>query len=360
MDVLELTFLGTASAVPTPIRCVSCTALRHDAGVWLFDCGEGSQMQLMKSALKPGKINKIFITHLHGDHLYGLPGLLCTASQNNQRQEPVEIYGPVGLRHYLCASLATSRSDIGFSFVVHELQHLPVQMPENDQEWPLEVPSEVPFHPSEKPGSIIAADDNQIWHLYSDSKLTVKAVWVRHRLPCFSYVIQEAEKAGRLDADKLKSLGVKPGPQYARLKAGESITLDTGRQMNPDEVLGPPTAGRTLVISGDSCDSSQLFKVATEATVLVHEATLENSLRELCVQNGHSTPEMTATLAKNLKAKMLILTHVSSRYKPVSAKLKSDEKSAQILLDEALEVLPAGRVLLAEDLFVYLVPRDAS
>ncbi|CAG5131647.1 unnamed protein product [Candidula unifasciata] len=292
--------------------------------------------------------------------MYGLPGLLCTISQNNQRQEPVEIYGPLGLRHYLCTSLAISRSDIDFSFVIHELQHLPLQIPDSVQDWPLEILSVIPFHPCEKPGSIIQADDNQIWHLFSDSKLAVKAVWVKHRLPCFSFVIQEAEKSGRLDADKLKSLGVKPGPQYARLKAGEPVVLNCGTQVTPDQVLGSPVAGRTLVISGDSSDSTQLLKLAKGATVLVHEATLENSLREQCVQNGHSTPEMTATLARDLEAKMLILTHVSSRYKPVSVSLKNDEKSAQILLDEALEILPADKVLLAEDLFVYRVPRDVS
>uniref|UniRef100_A0A0B6Z9S2 Uncharacterized protein n=1 Tax=Arion vulgaris TaxID=1028688 RepID=A0A0B6Z9S2_9EUPU len=357
MDVLELTFLGTASAVPTPIRCVSCVGLRHDVGIWLFDCGEGSQMQLMKSSLKPGKVNKIFITHLHGDHLYGLPGLLCTISQNNQREEPLEIYGPVGLRHYLCTSLAASRSEICFKFIINELQHLPFQLPDNNMDWPLEASSSAPFHPSELPGRIITADDSQIWHLYSDPKLTVMAVWVKHRLPCFSFVVREAEKSGKLDAGKLKSLNVPPGPLYAKLKAGEAVTLESGKVITPEEVVGSPSPGRTLVISGDSSDSSQLFKIAKGATVLVHEATLENSLKEQCVQNGHSTPDMTATLAKELDAKMLILTHVSSRYKPVSVTPKNDEKSAQILLDEALQILPPEKVLLAEDLFVYNVSR---
>ncbi|CAL1531538.1 unnamed protein product [Lymnaea stagnalis] len=357
MDVLELTFLGTASAVPTLIRCVSCTALRHDEGIWLFDCGEGSQIQLMKSLLKPGKINKIFITHLHGDHLFGLPGLLCTISQNNQRDAPVEIYGPLGLRHYLNTALCHSRSDICFQFVIHELQPLPFQLPDNIEEWPLQNDMTAPFHPKECPGSIIIPDENQLWHLYSDSKLSVKAVWVKHRVPSFSFIIKESGKTGKLDAQKLKSLGVSPGPLYARLKAGETVVTESGTTILPSDVVGDSIPGRTIVISGDSSDSSQLHKLANGATVLVHEATLENSLRDQCVQNGHSTPEMTASLAKSLDVKLLILNHVSSRYKPVSAKLSDDEKSAQILLDEALDILPAHKVLLAEDLFVYNVSR---
>ncbi|GFO20398.1 elac ribonuclease z 1 [Plakobranchus ocellatus] len=167
-------------------------------GIWLFDCGECSQVQLMKSPLKPGKINKIFITHLHGDHLYGLPGLLCTISQNNQREEPVEIYGPLGLRHYICTSLGLARSDVCFEFVVHELQPLTLQNPDNSEEWPLEYPKLIPFHPRERPGKVITSDINEVWHLHSDKKLSVKAVWVKHRIPCFAFVVYEADRPGNV------------------------------------------------------------------------------------------------------------------------------------------------------------------
>ncbi|XP_059167621.1 zinc phosphodiesterase ELAC protein 1-like isoform X3 [Physella acuta] len=355
MDLLELTFLGTASAVPTPTRCVSCTALRHDEGVWLFDCGECSQVQIMKSQIKSGKISKIFITHLHGDHLFGLPGLLCTMSQNNQRDEPVELYGPLGLRHYICTALCHSRSDLNFDFIVHELQPLDVQLPDNIEEWPCDNNKlSIPFHPKEKKGSLISADENQIWQLHSDTKLSVQAVWVKHRIPSFSFVIKESAKPGKLNAELLKSKGVPPGPLYAKLKSGQCITTDQGQIISPSDVLGQPIPGRTLVISGDSCDSYQLFKVAKGASVLVHEATLENSLQDQCVKNGHSTPAMTASLAKQLDVKLLIITHVSARYKPLSAELKDGDQSAKILVDEACEIFED--VLLAEDLLVYRLP----
>ena len=135
----------------------------HDPGdsVWLVDCGEGSQIQLMKSKVKPGKINKFFITHLHGDHSFGLPGLMCTISQHNQRAEPVEVYGPLGLRTFLRTSLGLSTSDLGFEYIVHELEPIASQVAVAP-EWSASCKFEASPLPSEKPGSVIQCDENQV------------------------------------------------------------------------------------------------------------------------------------------------------------------------------------------------------
>lgn len=119
---MEIHFLGTGSAYPAPKRCSSCTVLRHEKGAWVFDCGEGSQIQFQKSSLKPGTIKKIFITHLHGDHLFGLPGLLCTIGMNNSiNGGHVDIYGPIGLKSFIRSSLALSYSHLPYTFSVHEI-----------------------------------------------------------------------------------------------------------------------------------------------------------------------------------------------------------------------------------------------
>ncbi|KAL8570961.1 hypothetical protein ACOMHN_037821 [Nucella lapillus] len=346
---MELTFLGTASAYPTPTRCVSCTALRftNKEGVWLFDCGEGSQIQLMKSNLKPGKISKIFITHLHGDHVFGLPGLMCTVSQNNQRSEPVEIYGPLGLKSYLRVTLGYSHSELGFNYVVHELEPVPQQLP--PEKWSIDESPEVGSHPNEVAESVIRCDEQQ------DSYM-VQAVWVQHRVPCFAFVVTEKDRPGKLDAEKLKSLGVAPGPMFGRIKAGETVVLPCGTQVSPEDVLGESQQGLVVAIGGDSSDSSQLIKVAHNADLLVHETTLENACHNTCVERGHSTPKMTAELAVNLSVKQLIITHFSQRYRPLSCELKEGEKSVQKLLLEAQEIF-GDRVVCAEDLVTFSLTR---
>lgn len=322
--------------------------------MWLFDCGEGSQIQLMKSSLKPGKISKIFITHLHGDHLFGLPGLLCTVSQNNQRSEPVEIYGPLGLKNYLHITLGHSRSELGFNFVVHELEPVPQQLP--PEKWSIDQSPDAGAHPNEIPGSVISCDERQVWTCLNDDSCMVQAVWVQHRVACFAYVVTEKDRPGKLDVEKLKSLGVPPGPMYGRIKAGEAVTLPSGLQVNPEHVLGESQKGLVVAVGGDSSDSSQLLKVAQNADLLVHETTLDNSWHQTCIEKGHSTPKMTAELAKNLNVKRLIITHFSQRYRPLSCELKEGEVSVQQLLSEAQEIL-GSRVTCAEDLMVFSLTR---
>ncbi|CAH1241716.1 ELAC1 [Branchiostoma lanceolatum] len=355
---MDLTFLGTASCYPMPNRGVSCIVLKSDRQCWMFDCGEGSQTQVMKSSIKAAKINKIFITHLHGDHLFGLQGFLCTLSQNMPEQTSqetsqnpsVEIYGPLGLRRYLRTCLELSRSPISFSYIVHELEPVEEQLPQDWEEWHPEHTSSGLLHPGEGEGRTIRRDETGAWHLFEDSRFVVKAGAIYHRVPCFGFIIQEKTLPGKLDAAKLKELGVPPGPLYSRIKQGETVTLDNGQVIDPKDVVGPSRPGRKVVILGDTHDPSPLTSLAQGADVLVHEATLENNMRAKALEVGHSTPEMAATFAKTIGAKSLILTHFSQRYRPLGATLEKGEESVSKLQEEAEAVFGPGDVIAAQDL----------
>lgn len=353
---MEITFLGTGSAYPSPTRAASCTAFRHEDYVWIFDCGDGTQVQLMKSSLKAGKINKIFITHLHGDHVFGLPGLLCTISQNNQRIEPVELYGPQGLRKFVATSLELSQSILGFSYVVHEMKVLPSHYPVEFGKWEVDTTVRGGKHPNEGEGRLIEPDFNGVYSLYEDSKISIKAVWLKHRIPSYGFVIEETPLPGKLDVDKVQSYGIPLGPLCAKLKNGQVVTSPSGKEVHPSDVVGPKRPGRKIIICGDSCESHELIKVGMDADILIHEATLEDSLLESALEKGHSTPGMAAKLAADLNAKKLILTHFSQRYLPVSSELKKGDESVEVLLTEAIKVLDAERVIVAEDFLAVPIP----
>ncbi len=164
-QTMELTFLGTASNNPSPVRGVSCTCFRYEGEAWLFDAGEGTQIQLMKSTIKPGRITKVFITHLHGDHIFGLPGLMCTVGANVIENKKLELYGPVGLRRYIRTCLELSRSFVTYSYVVHELVPLEEQIPTEVMNWKVVETDDSYLHPSETLGTQILADKNGHWHL---------------------------------------------------------------------------------------------------------------------------------------------------------------------------------------------------
>ncbi|XP_061176244.1 zinc phosphodiesterase ELAC protein 1-like [Saccostrea echinata] len=355
-SMMEITFLGTGSAYPSPSRGASCVILKMDDGSWMFDCGEGSQIQLQKSKVKAGKVNKIFISHLHGDHMFGLPGLLCTISGNNQRSEPLEIYGPVGLRKFIRTSLELSRTILGFAYLVHEMKVLPCQIPSEIQKWKVEESCDsLSLHPNERKGRLIQADQDNVWTLYSNDKISVKAVYLQHRIPSFGFCVHEASSPGKLDISRLTLQGVKPGPWCKEVKEGKVVTLPDGRKIDPADVVGPPKPGRKVIILGDTCNSSEIYTVGMDADVIIHEATLQNSLKDMALEKGHSTPEMAAEVAKDLNARLLVLTHFSQRYMPVSDEYE-EEESVSILLKEAEEIMGAERVIAAEDFLSITVP----
>lgn len=322
----------------------------------MFDCGEGTQTQLMKSSLKAGKITRIFITHLHGDHLYGISGLLCTISQSNQRDEPVSIYGPVGLAKYLRVTLGLSRSDLCFRFRVIEL------LPTEDM-WRggdeilcnVDATDHPTLHPCEDLGQTVChemVNGQPCWTLIEDGPLKVTAGRLNHRIPSFGFIIQEETLPGTLSVEKLAQFGLEPGPVCKKLRAGEDVATPSGETIALADVSGLERPGRKVVICGDSNDSSYIAGLSENADVFIHEATLQNSLRETAVERGHSTPAMAASFALQANADLLYLTHFSQRYTESSHKPK--ELTIQDLLLEAKEVF-GENCAVAEDLLTFPV-----
>ncbi|XP_062398942.1 zinc phosphodiesterase ELAC protein 1 [Sardina pilchardus] len=365
---MDLTFLGTGSAYPSPHRGASAVVLRTEGECWLFDCGEGTQTQLMKSQLKSGKINKIFISHLHGDHLFGLPGLLCTVSLNASPTQPphcVDIYGPVGLTHFLRVALELSGSQLVFPYAVHELEPTGDQCPPEGLLSPTVTQSSESLHPQEQPGRTICLDgESDCYLLFEEKHFTVKAFRLFHRIPSFGFCVQEHDRPGRLNTLLLKELGLKPGPLYGQLKNGETVTLDNGQVVKPSEVLEPPIPGRKVCIFGDC--SSLLgdggLKACRGADILVHEATLADGFQERAVEHGHSTPSMAAAVARSCEVRRLVLYHFSQRYKPVSLQKDSEEDDVLELQRQAEDALrgTATEVLLAEDFLTLPIPIKRS
>ena len=415
---MKLIFLGTASCYPTPTRGVSCAALQLDDGqVWLFDCGEGSQIQLQKCKyLRGGKVTKIFITHLHGDHVFGLPGLLCTIGMggNNDEKRIVDIYGPHGLRKYLLTSLEMSSSAPAFQFNIHELIPRENQFPQDmlksksNYEYSGDAATYIgelshrkifPKNKLDEPSlthnsinteqcKILEKSEDNVetclpnndskWHWdilnWGEGSYDIKAAVLQHRIPCFGYVIHEKDKPGTLDVQKLKDMGIKPGPIYSQIKAGKSIKLEDGAVIKPDEFLGPPKQGRKVTILGDTKDSSEMLSICYNSDIILHEATNENSMKSQAIAHGHSTPDMAAQFAIDANTKMLCLTHVSPRYRPsiesgiegsqnaTTGKADENYLFADILREEAQAYMEEQNkkieVLVAEDFMVLPVTKS--
>jgi ribonuclease Z len=308
---VQITFLGTSSGVPTRSRNVSSVALRlpQRAEVWLFDCGEGTQHQLLRSDLKTSQISRIFITHMHGDHIYGLMGLLasCGLAGNTDR---VDIYGPPDLDEYLRAGRKYSYTNFSFPVQVHTVS----------------------------PGVV-----------YEDEEFTVSCRSLKHRVPAFGYRVEEKDRPGRFDVEKAVALGIPSGPLYGQLKRGETVTLPDGRQIQGSELCGAPEVGRKFVYCTDTVYCDNAVDLARDADVLVHEATFAHQDAQLAFDRLHSTSTMAAQVALAAGVKQLIMTHFSPRYAPGNAIVLDD------LLREAQAIFPQTK--LAYDFLTYDVPR---
>ncbi|MGE7779804.1 ribonuclease Z [Peribacillus sp. NPDC097264] len=305
---MDFVFLGTGAGVPAKARNVTAIALQllEERGkVWLFDCGEATQHQILKTAVKPRKIEKIFITHLHGDHIFGLPGLLSSRSFQGG-VEKLTVYGPKGIDAYITTSLQVSAT------------HL---------KYPLE---------------IIEIEEGVI---FEDDQFTVTALELDHGIYSVGYRIVEKDRQGSLLVDQLRKQGVPPGPLYKALKNGESVRLEDGRTINGKDYLSAPQKGRIITILGDTRVCYNALVLADSADYLIHEATFSAEETELATAYFHSTTIQAAETAKKAGVKHLVLTHISSRYTLEDAERLKEESSAIL-----------SNTTMAEDLLSIKIP----
>lgn len=283
---LQIIFLGTAGSIPTIRRGLSAVAVRRKNEILLFDCGEGTQRQMIQARIGFNRKSKVFITHLHGDHVLGLPGLLQTMSLLGRNKE-LEIYGPKGIKDFVEAIHQTVRFSLIF------------------------------------PVKVFETDSGQVCE---EKEYTVFAIQSNHLDNSLSYALIEKRRPGRFHKEKAEDLGVPEGPLWSKLQSGKSVELPSGRIIDPKLVLGASRSGRKIVYTGDTGPSEALVELAKNADLLIHEATFENEMKERALEDGHSTPSIAGQTAKAAGVKRLILTHISARYKNANILLQQAQK----------------------------------
>ncbi|ATB45093.1 ribonuclease Z [Corallococcus macrosporus] len=280
MSLLRLTFLGTSAAQPTLHRNLSGLAVKAHADLLLFDCGEGSQRQMVRYGTG-FTVDAVFFTHFHADHYLGIIGFLRTLGMTG-RSEPIHLYGPPSARRLLHQAVHLGVESLSFPVEIHEL----------------------------KDGDVVPRKG-----------YAVHAVGVDHRINALGYALVEDERPGRFNLETARALGVPEGPSFGKLQRGEPVTLEDGRTVKPEDVLGAPRPGRKLVISGDTRPCPALVKAANDADLLVHESTFSDDEQERAMETRHSTAREAARVAKEAGARRLVLTHLSSRHDTDPSKL---------------------------------------
>ncbi len=272
--MFRVVILGSGASLPTLYRQPAAVAVQFEGDVYLFDCGEGSQLQWRRAGLRFGRLRGIFISHLHGDHLNGLVGLLQTLSLNH-RSEPLQLHGPAGIADYWGALGRFQGVRLGY---------------------PLEI--------AETEGG----------RLLDGTGHRIEAASLDHGIPTLGFALVESDKPGRFDVEAAEALGVEPGPSFGRLQNGEPVRLADGRVVTPEQVLGPPRAGRRVTYCVDTRPCRAVVELASNATLFLCDSTFGSELEEEAHGRGHSTAAQAAQMATSAGAQRLVLTHVSARY----------------------------------------------
>jgi len=294
---LRVVFLGTSASVPTLRRNLPSVAVLRRAELFMFDCGEGAQRQLMRTGLGLGRKTMVLISHMHGDHILGLPGLLQTMAMMG-REKPLDLYGPPGLGEFIDCALRSVHFQPDYALEVRETT-----------------------------GGLIC----------EEREYTLTAAPVAHTSFALGYALAEKPRPGRFNEAQAELLGVPEGPLWKRLQLGYTVHTPRGEEVSPARVLGPPRRGLKLVYTGDTAPSDAVVKLAEGADLLIHDGTFASDMAERAALEGHSTAAEAASTAAKARARRLALTHISARY-----------EGPEVLLEEAKAIFE--NTFVAEDL----------
>ena len=282
---VKLLFLGTSGSIPTKERNLSSVVMKYDSELLMFDCGEGTQRQMGMAKLGLAKKMKIFISHMHGDHVLGLPGLFQSMALLGRKND-LDIYGPRGIRKFVESVNKTVQFNLSFPLHVHEV----------------------------RAGRI---DNEKLYEVHS--------AWTDHVIPCLGYSFVEKPKPGRFNVQIARRLQIPEGPLWKTLQMGKPVKVK-GRKIDPRLVVGPSRPGIKVTYATDTRPAPGVVFLASRADVLIHDACFDSSLEEKASQDGHSTAAQAARVAKRGKVRKLILTHISARYRDSSILLKEAKK----------------------------------